>query len=188
MTKIIEILTVSILAAIIYGILHDLATALVCVEYFTIGHPKLIDSESPILLAVFWGVVATWWVGLILGGLLCLSSRAGPWPKVGGKALIPRIARLMIIMYLLAMTAWFLGFFASRFSYVWLVQPLANRVPRSIHDYFIADLWAHLSSYASGIVGGLIISGKTLYSRVHGLANQSVNGSPCVSVSNSPHK
>ena len=43
-----------------YGILHDLITAHVCVEYFTIGHPRIVDSESPLVLALVWGVVAMW--------------------------------------------------------------------------------------------------------------------------------
>lgn len=62
-----------------YGVLHDLVTAHVCVEYFTVGHPQLFEFEtdSPTLLALGWGVVATWWVGAGLGVPLALVARVG---------------------------------------------------------------------------------------------------------------
>lgn len=43
----------SVLAAVVYGILHDQITARICVEYFTIGHARLIDSDSPTVLGLF---------------------------------------------------------------------------------------------------------------------------------------
>ena len=36
-----KIVVLCIVAAIVYGILHDQVTARVCVEYFTIGHPPI---------------------------------------------------------------------------------------------------------------------------------------------------
>ena len=62
-----KIVLLCILSAILYGILQDQVTARVCVEYFTIGHPPVFNTESPTLLALGWGVIATWWVGLLLG-------------------------------------------------------------------------------------------------------------------------
>jgi hypothetical protein len=55
----IAIIFLSVAAAIVYGIVHDQITARICIEYFTIGHPRLIDSDSPTVLGLFWGVVAT---------------------------------------------------------------------------------------------------------------------------------
>ena len=46
----IAILLISVLAAIFYGVVHDQITARICVEYFTIGHARLIDSDSPTVL------------------------------------------------------------------------------------------------------------------------------------------
>jgi len=40
-----------IISAIAYGIVHDQITARVCVEYFTIGHPQLFQTDNPTLLA-----------------------------------------------------------------------------------------------------------------------------------------
>ncbi|MEM7013599.1 MAG: hypothetical protein AAF585_19175 [Verrucomicrobiota bacterium] len=48
----IKIILLSIVAAVVYGILHDQVTARICVEYFTIGHAQLIDSDSPTVLGL----------------------------------------------------------------------------------------------------------------------------------------
>ncbi len=68
-------------AAIGYGILHDEVTARICVEYFTVGHPDLFGTDSPTLLGIGWGIVATWWAGLLLGIPL-----AGHPSRYGGSA------------------------------------------------------------------------------------------------------
>ncbi|MEX0794660.1 MAG: hypothetical protein WD045_16100 [Pirellulaceae bacterium] len=71
------IIALSIASAVIYGILHDQITARVCVEYFTIGHPPVFNTEAPTLLGLGWGIIATWWVGLILGVGLAMVARIG---------------------------------------------------------------------------------------------------------------
>jgi hypothetical protein len=63
-------------------ILHDQITARVCVEYFTVFHPPVFNTQSPTLLACGWGVIATWWVGLFLGLFLAVAARIGPRPKL----------------------------------------------------------------------------------------------------------
>ena len=79
----IKIVAFATAAAIVYGILHDQVTAHVCVEYFTIAHPPVFPTESPFLLAIGWGVIATWWVGMPLGILLAATARIGRRPKLG---------------------------------------------------------------------------------------------------------
>jgi hypothetical protein len=44
------------LSAVTYGIVHDQITARVCVEYFTIGHPPVFDTNSPTLLGLGWAL------------------------------------------------------------------------------------------------------------------------------------
>lgn len=41
------------------GLAIDLVTANVAVEYFTVHHPKVVDSESPWVMALVWGVGAS---------------------------------------------------------------------------------------------------------------------------------
>src|SRR5690349_18959242 len=94
----IKIVLLCILSAVVYGILHDQVTARVCVEYFTIGHPPMFDTDSPTLLALGWGIIATWWVGLLLGIPAALVSRLGSWPKYDAAHLIRPVCGLMVVM------------------------------------------------------------------------------------------
>lgn len=52
------------------GIAVDLVTANIAVEYFTVHHPKVVDSQSPWVMAFVWGIGASWWAGAIAGALL----------------------------------------------------------------------------------------------------------------------
>src|SRR5215510_7866031 len=93
-----KIIALCILSAIAYGILHDQVTARVCVEYFTIGHPPLFATSSPTLLALGWGVVATWWMGLLLGIPLACCSRIGPPPRLDPRDLVKPVGFLLLGM------------------------------------------------------------------------------------------
>jgi hypothetical protein len=160
-----KIVLLAIVASVVYGILHDQVTARVCVEYFTVGHPDIFHTEDPTLLGLGWGVVATWWVGLLLGLPLAAAARLGSLPEVPARDLVKPVALLMVIAGLLALVAGIVGFLLARQGQVWLVGWLANRVPREKHPAFLADLWTHLASYGFGFLGGLLLVVRTLYVR-----------------------
>ncbi|RYD20624.1 MAG: hypothetical protein EOP88_14370 [Verrucomicrobiaceae bacterium] len=154
---ILRIVAVALLATVLYGILLDQVTARICVEYFTIGHVRLIDSESPAVLALFWGVVATWWAGLPFGIGLAFASRLGRRPKLVWQQLLKPIGILMGCMFLFAFLAGLTGFFLAKSETVRLVGEIAYRVPSEKHVPFITDLWAHCASYLGGVVGGVLL-------------------------------
>ena len=83
-------------AAIVYGLIHDQITAHLCVEYFSVAHPPVFPTRSPFLLALGWGVIATWWVGLPLGLGLAGVARIGPGPKLALRDLRPTVLWLML--------------------------------------------------------------------------------------------
>ncbi len=107
-----QIIALSILAAILYGILHDQVTARVCIEYFTIGHPPVLPEalQTSMNLAVVWGILATWWMGLILGIPLALAADAGSRPRLGPRDLLRPIAMLLLSMALLSLIAGLVGY------------------------------------------------------------------------------
>jgi hypothetical protein len=150
-----KILLLCVVAAIIYGILHDQVTAHLCVEYFTIGHPPVFSTTNPILLALGWGVTATWWVGVLLGVPLLLASRAGPRPKLTARDLAKRVAFLMAATGILAVGAGVGGFFAASNGELVLLGPLARLVPADKHILFLTDACAHTVSYAAGFILGI---------------------------------
>lgn len=159
--KALAILLLSLLAAVGYGILHDLATAHVCVEYFTIGHVRVVDSESPLVLALVWGVLATWWVGLLGGVLLAWAARQGPWPKLGAVHLLRPIGICLLVMGAGALLAGVAGHLAASRGWIRLVGPLAERVPPDRHVAFLTDMWAHLASYALGATAFIVLAWRT---------------------------
>lgn len=152
-------------AAVGYGVIHDQITARVCIEYFTVGHPRLIESESPTILGLLWGVVATWWVGLPLGVLLALAARAGRWPPLEARDLLPGMMVLLLIMGISAGAAGFLGYELAVAKQVLLPLDLANRIPPEHHAPFMGDWWAHGASYLVGILGGALLCLMTLLRR-----------------------
>src|SRR6478752_7546738 len=107
--QMIAIILTCILTAVIYGIIHDQITARICVEYFTIGHPPVFGTDDPTLLGLGWGVIATWWVGLILGVPLAICSRLGSWPKFTAARLARPLLVMLLVVGMLAFLAGAVG-------------------------------------------------------------------------------
>ena len=160
-----RIVLLAIVAAIVYGIGHDLVTAHVCVEYFTVAHPPLFRTENPVLLALGWGVVATWWVGLLLGLLLAHAALRGPGPLRTARSLVRPIAALLAIMAGGALLAGSVAWLGVRAGWFALVGPFATRIPAEHHAGFVADGAAHLTSYLLGALGGVVLARRVRRSR-----------------------
>ena len=161
----IGIVCFSIAAACIYGIAHDMVTAHVCVEYFSIGHPTIIADAGPTELALIWGVIATWWVGLLLGVPLALCSRLGAEPRRTVHDLVRPVLMLLACMAIGSAALGVVGWALARAGAVFLIEPLASRVPSDCHVAFLADLWAHLGAYGIGFVGGIVLCIATVRAR-----------------------
>lgn len=141
-------------SAIGFGIIHDQITARVCVEYFTIGHPPVFATDDPTLLGLGWGIIATWWVGLILGLALVPAARLGPWPPRSARSLIRPVLILMLITAMVAAVAGVAGSILAKGGAITLTEPFAEKVPVARHAAFIACMFAHNASYLVGFVGG----------------------------------
>jgi hypothetical protein len=160
-----KIILLCILSAVVYGILHDQVTARVCVEYFTIGHPPIFQTDSPTLLAFGWGVIATWWVGGFLGFVAADVSRLGSWPKFAAARLVRPIALLMVVTACVSLVAGIVGYNTAQAGGVWLTGPVASRIPAERHTVFLADAWTHLAAYGVGFLGGIVLCVWVLYRR-----------------------
>ena len=144
-----------IVAAVFYGVLHNQFTARICVEYFTVAHPPIFATDSPTLLGIGWGIVATWWVGLLLGVSLAVAARAGSrTPRSAGSLLRP-VALLMAAMACLAGLAAIAGWAVAEAGMVDVTRIF--RIPTDKNSAFVAAAFAHNMSYAAGFVGGIIV-------------------------------
>jgi hypothetical protein len=93
-----KIAVTCVIAAVLYGIVPDQFTARICIEYFTIFHPPIFHTQSPTLLGIGWGIVATWWVGVFFAVPMILAARAGSRPALRASELLPSIASLLGFM------------------------------------------------------------------------------------------
>ena len=153
--EIVKIIVLCTVAACFYGVVQDQVTVRVCPEYFTIGHPPVFETGSLTLLALGWGVIATWWVGLPLGTMVALGSRVGQMPRPRAVELLRPLSVLLICTGAIALLAGIAGYQAAQMGIVWLVEPLASRIVADRHPLYLADLWAHLAAYAAGAIGGI---------------------------------
>lgn len=166
------IVLMCVFAAMGYGIVHDQITARVCVEYFTIGHPPVFPTDDPTLLGIGWGIIATWWVGLLLGVPLAIVARGGSRPKRSLGSLVRPLFSLLAVMAASALVAGVVGWLLALQGLVYLVDPMAREVPADRHAVFLADLWAHSASYLVGLVGGVFVMVRVWRSRGHASATQ----------------
>ena len=158
-----KIILLSIVAGILYGIVHDQITARICIEYFTVFHPKVIESHSPTLLGLTWGVIATWWAGAFLGTLLAIGARAGSRRTLRSSDLIFPITKLLTVMAISAFVAGCSGYVLTRAGLITPSGWLA--LPPSRNAVFMAAWWAHTASYGSAFVGGIVLSVLTFRRR-----------------------
>jgi len=159
------IVAMSVACCVGYGIIQDLITARICVEYFTIGHPPVFPTLDPTLLGIGWGVIATWWVGAILGIPLSLAARFGSAPKRTTHQLIRPMLIILLCSAIFAFLIGCVGFVAAKNGWVFLIGDISERVPVDRHVLFLTNLWAHSASYFSGVVGSIILIVQTWRTR-----------------------
>jgi hypothetical protein len=160
-----EIVLLCVVAAILYGIAHDQVTARVCLEYFTVFHPKVVDSEDPTVLGLVWGVLATWWVGLALGLLLALAARAGRRPPRSATSLVRPVGRLLLVMAGSALVAGLLGWASIHHDVLMLSGDRRVRLEPHRYARYFGVWWAHMASYLVGALGGIALCVRTWKSR-----------------------
>lgn len=161
-----KIVLFSVAAAIIYGVLHDQVTAHLCLEYFTIAHPPVFATDSPILLGLGWGIIATWWVGLPLGLGLLSAARLGRSPRLGLAQLRTPIIKLMLFCASAALISGGVGALLVAQGILDVPGGWGDVIAPDKHVAFSAAAWAHLASYGFGIVGGVVLIGHTAWRRL----------------------
>jgi hypothetical protein len=144
-------------AAVCYGIVHDQVTVRFCLEYFTIGHPLIFPTTNPTLLALGWGVIATWWAGALLGLPTIIVMRAGRRPAWHVRQLLRPLCIYLACVGVAACLAGTVGYALASTGAVKLPQITAVQLPSAVLDSFIAVAWVHETSYAAGGLGALLV-------------------------------
>lgn len=143
------VLGVTLLSCLL-GICLDLVTANVAVEYFSVHHPTVIESENPWVLAMIWGVGASWWFGAITGLVLATLNHYRKPKPLGPRRILNWTAIACGVLWLL-MIAVLVGIYLFA-EYV----PEAKRTETFEHDRrLIAVAMAHQYEY---ILGGIALA------------------------------
>lgn len=141
--------------ACVLGICIDLVTANVAVEYFSVHHPPVVDSENPWVLAVVWGIGASWWFGAIAGVVLAWINTRRQTP-LDSRRILRWVAIACIVLWLVTM-AILTGVFAIAGAVA-----VENRRPTFDHDRrLVAVAVAHQWEYLWGAVALLAVAVKT---------------------------
>lgn len=142
------VFTLQVVAATcLLGISIDVVTANVAVEYFTVHHPHVVDSESPWVMALIWGVGASWWFGLIAAVLLWWvnSRRTEPLER---KRILRMVVRSMILIWAIMM-----GILVGVYAFAGIIP--AHRRPATFESdrRLMAVALSHASEY---VLGGIV--------------------------------
>jgi hypothetical protein len=71
----------------------------------------------------------------------------------------------MIVSAICALVMGVIGYQLAEAGAVRLIGPIASAISADKHSRYLADLWAHSTSYAVGIVGGLVVMIRVWQSR-----------------------
>jgi hypothetical protein len=150
------IIFISILSASLYGALHDQVTYTISSEYFTVFKFDQFGftdwgNNNPRMTTALIGVLATWWVGLLIGIFQGLVGLIHKTPK-----LMFRYAfRAVLITLGVTIVFGFIGYLIEKISPVtypgWcfpyeIKEGKSFKIVGSIHNY----------SYAGGEIGAFI--------------------------------
>lgn len=152
-----KIILLCVGAAVVYGVLHDQITARLCIEYFTVAHPLIINSDSPTVQGLVWGFIATWWAGALIGVPLAVVSRTGAGEPWGAARLKKPILFLLLCMAAGALLSGSAGYALANSGQVEINAGFADAIPASHYSRFVAAAWAHNASYLLGFAGGMVL-------------------------------
>lgn len=136
-----------LLAAVGYGVVHDLITHLVCAEFFTADRGS--GTPAPVASASVWSVL-----GLLLGMPLALAARAGSRPKRSLRTLVRPVLFLLALMAGFALVSGVIGYVLASTGTLVLPESLKEKLPAQKWATFQACAFAHQMSYNVGFVGG----------------------------------
>src|SRR5262249_31049965 len=121
--------------------------------------PHVIDTHSPNLVALTWGVLSTWWFGLVLGIPLAIVARAGDAPQRTARDFVRPLLILLICTAFVSAIAGLVGFVLTRLG---LADDLVElRLPEPRQANFVAVMFAHNAAYLAAAIGGIVMCVRT---------------------------
>lgn len=152
------------LAAIGYGIVHDLLSTQVCLEYFTKYHPPVFPTQNPLLLALAWGVYATFWMGAILGLLLGGVAVYGRAPALPVRQIRKPLVLGLACLLAFAILSWLVIYGIGGYA-IHLAQTQGKKPPTELDRRLVSSAVAHMVSYSGSVVLAVLLSAWVVWQR-----------------------
>lgn len=141
-------------AAMAYGVSMDQITTRNCIEYFNGNLPSImhhtnalkkwgVTTENKTLIALFFGIWATWHVGLIGGAAVAGASRVGDMPKLRLQDLKRELLCAVGGMSLATLVAGIYGYSTAKNHGYFGLNPKE-------YACFRGNAYAHSAAYLSG--------------------------------------
>ena len=151
----IQIVVECIMFACLLGIALDLITANVAVEYFTVHHPHVVDSQSPWVMALAWGIGASWWFGAIAGIVLATLNLRRSQP-LSASTIRVWLLRACVVLWLVMISILAVSYFGIGFL---PIEPKDAKFESNRRIMSVA--FAHMTEYVLGVIA-LIFVGRTV--------------------------
>ena len=188
-----KIMLLGFLGTIIYGIAQDQITARLCIEYFNseaAAHhknlldnfkaneyvkkifPNGIDTNSPSIVALIWGIAATWWVGLPFGIATSIVGRCGSTlPKLKTNELIQPAMLAFLATAIAAIIAGITGYSEYKLNDNFIEPRGTGLIPQDKRAFFVANSYAHGAAYVVGGISSVLLVLWTFGKRISKLKN-----------------
>ncbi len=153
-----KIVGLSVALAVCYGLIQDQITIRICPEYFTVWHPNPLGIHNITLLALYWGVAATWWVGLILGVIIGAMASEGGMPPASFREVRRRFVALMFVAAICTVTAGFVAGVTGFTVSSRIGGPVIKGLNAGELHAFSVDWAAHNVAYLSAFVGAVVVA------------------------------
>ncbi len=153
--RFLKVLVGTTLLACALGVALDLVTANVAVEYFSVHHPPVVDSDSPWVQALVWGVIASWWFGAICGAVLAWINHRRPEP-LAPKRILRWVAVACVVLWVLM-----IGVVVGVYVFAGVI-PEQDRGETFEHDRrLMAVALAHQTEYVLGGAAVVVVGVMT---------------------------
>lgn len=143
------------LLACCLGLALDVVTANVGVEYFSVHHPHVVDSDSPWVMALIWGIGASWWFGAIAGGVLAVLN----WRReVAVRTGVIRgwMVRACVVLWVVMISILVVSYVGIGFL------PIKVKDAQFEHNRRLMSVaFTHMTEYVLGVIA-LIVVGRKL--------------------------
>ena len=137
--------------ACLLGVAMDMVTAHVAVEYFTVHHPKVVESTSPVVMALVWGVGASWWFGALAGGVLAYVNSRRPSPLMPA-AIRPMMGKACVALWVILMLI-----LAGTYGLI-SALPIPRRATFDFDRRIMSVALTHLTEYALGFIALVVVA------------------------------